>query len=207
MARLAANLVPDQADTIVSMNRSVVVPLEVVAECLAYDRCITTDEPAIDRVSLRGPSGRRSHRLVPSAAADLVRPVSRALLTTPAPQGEVSAVLLWSGDEAPQRLDVPIGRTVSRAFWMLGLAWLWVIAAVGALLTTGSVILAAVPAGIYLASRRYLVSRYCIRAQRQGRFLKLGNVSDGFRARVESVVAARGGRAAGRAAGTSEPTD
>lgn len=189
-----------------SMNRSVAVPLEVVAECLAYDRCITTDEPAIDRVSLRCPSGGRARRLVPSAAPDLVRPVSRALLTTPAPQGEVSAVLLWSGQEAPENLDVPIGRTVSKAFRMLGLAWLWVIAAVAVLLTTGSVVLAAVPAAIYLASRRYLLWKYCIRARIQGRFLELGNVSDGFRARVESVIAERRARGLGPAPASSEPT-
>jgi hypothetical protein len=81
-----------------------------------------------------------------------------------------------------------------------------VIAAVAVLLSTGSVLLAAVPAGVYLAFRRYLLWKYCIRARIQERFLELGNVSDGFRARVESVIATRRGRGLGPAPDSSEPT-
>lgn len=44
-------------------------------------------------------------RIVPSATAlAFGRPLSSLLLATPAPQGEVSAVLLWATGTAPQGL-------------------------------------------------------------------------------------------------------
>lgn len=171
---------------------AVQLPVEVVAECLAYDRCVKTDEPAIDRVSLRWPPLRLSRRLAPARAASFMRPVSHLLLSTPVPQGEVSAVLLWSNGAAPHEFVVPVGRTVVSALrWLQWAFWLSAIAAVALLLLTGWVALAVLPPVAYFVFRRYVLWRYCIRGRAWDGFLELRDVSEGFRARAESIVAAR----------------
>lgn len=45
------------------------LPRALFAECLAYDRCLKTDEPAVDKVSLAWPSNGLVRRLGPSAVA------------------------------------------------------------------------------------------------------------------------------------------
>ena len=173
------------------------LPRALVAECLAYDRCVKTDEPAVDKVALAWPSNGLVRRLGPSAVAlTLGRPLSSLLLSTPVPQGEVSAVLLWSTGERPPRLEVPVGPTVTAALHRLRLAvCLWMALALGALLLTGSLALAAVPLGVYVAYRRYVLWRYWIRCRGPDRGdLEFRDVSNGFRAHVDAIVQAAGER-------------
>jgi len=149
------------------MNITTRVPRTVAADYLAYPRCIKTDEPAVDNVLIRWPADGLLRRMAPAVTApSLGRPVSSLLLSTPAPQGEVSAVLLWSPGTGPQGLEVPVGPTVMRALRRLRVAALLsMVAAVVSVLLTGWVALALVPAAAYLTFRRFTLRRYWIRCR------------------------------------------
>jgi hypothetical protein len=106
------------------------VPRRLAAECLAYSRCVKTDELAVDKVLIGWPGNGLLRRIAPSATAlAFGRPLSSLLLSTPVPQGEVSAVLLWATGAAPQRLEVPVGPSVLGALRRLRVAswhgWSW----------------------------------------------------------------------------------
>jgi hypothetical protein len=178
------------------VNASTVrVPHELAAECLAYTRCVKTDEPAVDKVLLGWPSSGLVRRLAPSTAAlTFGRPLSSLLLSTPVPQGEVSAVLLWSTGAPPQRLEIPVGPTVMRALRRLRLAaWLGIVCAVLAVLLTGRIPLALVTAAAYVIFRGYTLRRYWIRCRVGKRDqLELMDVSNGFKAHVDAIVGTTG---------------
>jgi hypothetical protein len=90
-----------------------VMPRGLAAECLAYSRCVKTDELAVDKVLIGWPGNRLLRRIAPSATGlTFGRPLSSLLLSTPVPQGEVSTVLFWATAAAPQRLEVPVGPSV-----------------------------------------------------------------------------------------------
>jgi hypothetical protein len=104
----------------------------------------------------------------------------------------VSAVLLWATGAAPQRLEVPVGPSVLGGFRRLRVAsWAWLVLAVLALMLTGKVALALVPAAAYAAFRAYTLRRYWIRCRvRDGGQLELRDVSDGFKGHVDAIVTA-----------------
>jgi hypothetical protein len=186
--------VAGEAGTVTTVNNTTVrLPREFAAECLAYSRCIKTDERAVDNVLLGWPSTGMLRRMVPSVAAlTFGRPLSSLLLSTPVPQGEVSAVLLWSTGSQPERLEVPVGPTVVRALRRLRVAaWLWMVCAVLGVFLTGWVALALAPAAAYVAFRVYTLRRYWIRCKLAERDqLELRDVSAGFKAHVDALVAA-----------------
>jgi hypothetical protein len=190
----AAVAVDGSAGTVGTVNNTTVrVPRELAAECLEYSGCIKTGEPAVDKVVLRWPSTGVLRRMAPSVAGlGFGRPLSSLLLWTPAPQGEVSAVLLWATGSHPKRLEVPVGPTVVRALRRLRVAsWLWILCAVLALLLAGWPALALVSAAAYVAFRVYTLRRYWIRCKLAGRDeLELRDVSAGFKAHVDAVVGA-----------------
>jgi hypothetical protein len=179
------------AGTVGTVN-IVLIPRALAAECLAYSRCVRTDEPAVDKAVLGWPASGMLRRLAPSATAmTFGRPLSSLLLSTPVPQGEVSAVLLWATGAEPKRLEVPVGPTVIRAFRRLRVAaGLWVVCAVLALLLTGQLPLAVAPPVAYALFRGYTLRRYWIRCRTGDEDqLELRNVSDGFKAHITAIVA------------------
>jgi hypothetical protein len=101
-------------------------------------------------------------------------------------------VLLWATGAAPQRLEVPVGPSVLGALRRLRVAsWAWLVLAVLALMLTGKVALALVPAAAYAAFRAYTLRRYWIRCRvRGGEQLELRDVSDGFKGHVDAIVTA-----------------
>lgn len=91
------------------------------------------------------------------------------------------------------RLDAPVGPTVTGALGRLRVAsWLRLVCAVLALLLTGQLILALLPAVAYFAFRGYTLRRYWIRGRIGDDQLELRGVSGGFKAHVDAVVAAPG---------------
>jgi hypothetical protein len=150
------------------------VPLDLLPVCLAYNRCIKTDEPALDKVPLTAQAG------------VVASPVLALLSGWP-----VSGLVLWNGDSAPaEALAVSVGRTVVGAFRRLKLAFFGSIIMFALItLATGYILAGVVPLIAMLAYRPYVQHRYWLRARPSEGYLELRGVSEGFQTHVASVAA------------------
>lgn len=153
------------------------MPLSLVPAAFAYDRCVKTDQQAVDKVSLG------------SRPTVMFSPVLALLNGWP-----VSGLVLWEGDShGVSEIGVSVSSVVQRAFRRLWLAFLGAILTFMAImLATGYLLVGLVPLVAFVAYRSYLLHRFWIRVRKRGGALELRGVSQGFQAHVESLLARPG---------------
>lgn len=153
------------------------MPLRLVPAAFAYDRCVKTDQQAVDKVSLG------------SRPTVTFSPVLALLTGWP-----VSGLVLWEGDShVGSDIGVSVGPAVQRAFRRLWLSFAAAIAAfIAIMLTTGHLLAGLAPLVAFVVYRSYLLRRFWIRVRKAGDVLEVRGVSQGFRQHVESLLASTG---------------
>lgn len=145
----------------------------LVKPAFAYDKCVKTDQQAVDKVSLL------------SRPTVLLSPALALLNGWP-----VSGLVLWEGDpHKGSDIGVSVSPAVERAFRRVWLAFLGAIVGfITIVMTTGYLLAGLLPFLAFFVYRTYLLHRYWIRVRKVGDALEIRGVSPGFQAHVESLL-------------------